>query len=101
MLWLRWIEPDLGKLVWPRVSGTEWKPIFWRFGISRPTAHRRWEFGLSVIVSQPNGRRVPTKRGRRVWCRGRGEYETASPPNAGFEPIRTVRSPPQSMLQNE
>ena len=38
MLWLRWLEPELGKLVWARVSGTEWKPICWQFGItsSRP-----------------------------------------------------------------
>ncbi len=42
MLWLRWLEPDLGKLVWARASGTGWKPICWQFGISRATAHRRW-----------------------------------------------------------
>lgn len=40
MRWLRWLEPELGKLVWARVSGTEWKPICWQFGISRATAHR-------------------------------------------------------------
>lgn len=50
MLWLRWLEPELGKLVWARVAGAAWKPICWRFGISRATAHRRWEYGLSVIV---------------------------------------------------
>ena len=49
----------------PGSRGTEWKPICWQFGISRPTAHRRWEYGLSVIVWRLNGRRVPTKRGRR------------------------------------
>ena len=70
MLWLRWLEPELAKLVWARVSGTEWKPICWQFGISRPTAHRRWEYGLSVIVWRLNGRRVPTKRGRRYVVEG-------------------------------
>ena len=65
MLWLRWLEPELGKLVWARVSGTEWKPICWQFGISRATAHRRCKYGLSVIVWRLNGRRVPTKPSRR------------------------------------
>lgn len=70
MLWLQWLEPELGKLLWARVSGTEWKPICWQFGISRPTAHRRFEYGLSVIVWQLNGRRVPTKRSRRYVVEG-------------------------------
>jgi hypothetical protein len=38
MLWLRRLEPELAKLVWAGASGTEWKPICWQFGISRPTA---------------------------------------------------------------
>lgn len=70
MLWLRWLEPELGKLVWARAEGSPWKPICWRFGIARATAHRRWEYGLSVIVWRLNGRRVPTKRSRRYVVEG-------------------------------
>src|SRR5690606_41878627 len=70
MLWLRLLEPELGKLVWARASGTEWKPICWRFGSSRATAHRRWEYGLAVIVWRLNGRRVPEKRTRRYVVEG-------------------------------
>ena len=65
LLWLRWLEVEDGRLVWERAQGTRWKPICWRFGISRATAHRRWEYGLSVIVWRLNGRRVPTKRSKR------------------------------------
>ena len=36
MLWLRWLEPELGKLVWARVSGSEWKPICWQFASPAP-----------------------------------------------------------------
>ena len=65
------VVADMAKRVdWARVSGTEWKPICWQFGISRPTAHRRWEYGLSVIVWRLNGRRVPTKRSRRYVVEG-------------------------------
>jgi len=28
----------------------QWKGICYRFGISRPTAHRRYNYALSVIV---------------------------------------------------
>lgn len=62
MLWLRWLEPEDAHLVWMRATGSPWKPICWRFGISRATANRRWEYGLSVIVWRLNGRRVPRKR---------------------------------------
>ena len=27
-----------------------WKAICWQFGIARATAHRRWQYGLSVIA---------------------------------------------------
>jgi len=62
MVWLRWLEVDDARIVWARAERTTWKPICWRFGISRATAHRRWEYALSVIVWRLNGRRVPTKR---------------------------------------
>ena len=65
LLWLRWLETDDARLVWMRVSGHRWKPICWRLGISRATAHRRWEYALSVIAWRLNGRRVPRKLSRR------------------------------------
>lgn len=68
--WLRWLEPELGKLVWARAEGMPWKPICWRFGVSRATAHRRWVYGLSVIAWRLNGRRVPAKRSRRYVVEG-------------------------------
>lgn len=62
ILWLRWLEIDDAKLVWARADRTAWKPICWRFGVSRTTAHRRWKHGLSVIVWRLNGKRAPEKR---------------------------------------
>jgi hypothetical protein len=62
LLWLRWLEPQDARLVWLRANRTAWKPICWEFGISRATANRRWEYGLSVITWRLNGKRVPTKR---------------------------------------
>jgi len=62
--WLTWLEPDDARLVWLRAEGTPWKPICWRFGISRATACRRWEYGLSVITWKLNGQQVPAKRSR-------------------------------------
>ncbi len=62
MLWLRWLEVDDARLVWLRVNGRPWKPICWELGISRATAHRRWQYGLAVMVWRLNGRRVPRAR---------------------------------------
>ena len=64
LLWLRWLEADDAKLVWARANRTEWKAICWQFGIARATAHRRWQYGISVIAWRLNGRRVPAKRSR-------------------------------------
>ena len=54
--WLRWLKPEHAKLIWARAEGTPWKLICWRFGISRATAHRRWQYGLSLITYRLNGR---------------------------------------------
>ena len=62
--WLRWLEPEDAKLLWARAEGTPWKGVCWRFGIARATAHRRWEYALSVIAWRLQGRKVPTKRSR-------------------------------------
>lgn len=64
MLWLRWLEVDDARLVWLRANGKPWKPICWELGISRATAHRRWQYGLAVIVWRLNGKRVPTRRSK-------------------------------------
>lgn len=64
MPWLRWLEPEDAKLVWARAEGTPWKPLCWRFGISRATACRRWEYGLSLIAWRLNGGTGKLKRSR-------------------------------------
>ena len=64
LVWLRWLEAEDAKLVWARSDRTPWKAICWRFGIGRATAHRRWQYGLSVIAWRLNGRKAPAKRSR-------------------------------------
>lgn len=63
--WLRWLEAEDAKLAWARAERTPWKMICWRFGMCRATAHRRWEYALSLITWRLNGWRVPGKRSRR------------------------------------
>lgn len=63
--WLRWLEAEDAKLAWARAERTPWKMICWRFGVCRATAHRRWEYALSLITWRLNGWRVPGKRSRR------------------------------------
>jgi hypothetical protein len=63
--WNRFLERDEVQLMWARAEGMPWKHLCYRFGISRPTAHRRWEYALSVITWRLNGRQVHHRRGRR------------------------------------
>jgi hypothetical protein len=71
--WSRFLEPEEAHLMWARADGMPWKHLCHRFGISRPTAHRRWEYALSVIAWRLNGREVHHRRGRRfVIARARG-----------------------------
>ncbi len=65
LTWNRFLEPDEAHLMWARAEGVPWKGICYRFGISRPTAHRRWDYALSVIAWRLNGRQVHHRRGRR------------------------------------
>jgi hypothetical protein len=44
--WLRWLEPGDAGIVLARLEGTAWKSICWRYGISRPTADRRYRYAL-------------------------------------------------------
>jgi hypothetical protein len=62
MLWLRWVDKDIGQILWARANRKAWKGITWHHGISRATAHRRYEYGLAVIVWKLDGRTVPRKR---------------------------------------
>ena len=62
MLWLRWIDKDIGQILWTRANRKAWKGICWQHGISRATANRRFDYGLAVIVWKLNGKTVPRKR---------------------------------------
>lgn len=62
MLWLRWVEKDIGQILWARANRKAWKGICWQHGISRATANRQHEYGLAVIVWRLMGRNVPRKR---------------------------------------
>ena len=71
--WNRFLERDEVHLMWARAEGTPWKHLCYRFGISRPTAHRRYDYALSVIAWRLNGRQVHHRRGRKfVVARARG-----------------------------
>ena len=45
--WNRYLEREDANLLWARAEGLPWKEICHRFGISRPTAHRRHEYALA------------------------------------------------------
>ena len=61
--WNRYLEREEANLLWARAEGLPWKEVCHRFGISRPTAHRRHEYALAVIAWRLNGRQVNRKRG--------------------------------------
>ena len=63
--WLRWLEPDVAKIVWLRASGNRWKSICVEVGLQRTAVHQRYLFGQCVIAWRLNGRRVPRNRSRR------------------------------------
>jgi hypothetical protein len=62
MLWLRWLDKDVAQILWARSNRWPWKRICWHHGISRPTASRRYDYGLAVIVLRLNGKTVQRKR---------------------------------------
>jgi hypothetical protein len=62
MLWLRWLEQDVAHILWARSNRWPWKKVCWHHGISRPTASRRYEYGLAVIALRLNGKTVQRKR---------------------------------------
>ena len=61
MLWLRWVDKDIGQILWARADRKAWKGICWEHGISRATANRRFEYGLAVIVWRLSGKALPSK----------------------------------------
>jgi hypothetical protein len=63
--WNRFLERDDAHLMWDRAHGVPWKELCHRYGISRPTAHRRYDYALSVIAWRLNGRQVHHRRGKR------------------------------------
>ena len=64
--WLKWLEPNDAKLTWARSDRTPWKMIYYRFGISRATANRCFEYALSVIACRLNGQQYSAKQSRRA-----------------------------------
>ena len=62
--WNRFLQREEAHLMWARAEGLAWKGICYRFGISRATAHRRWEYALSLIAWRLNGRPENRKRSR-------------------------------------
>jgi hypothetical protein len=62
LLWLRWVEPSIARILWARANRLPWKGICNEHAISRAAANRRHDFGLAVIVWRLNGKQVPRKR---------------------------------------
>ncbi|WP_442971791.1 DUF6362 family protein [Rhodoplanes sp. Z2-YC6860] len=64
--WLDWVNPDDVELVIARARRTRWKPICLKFGVSRATAHRKWQRSIETIVARLNGiQPAPRRRWRR------------------------------------
>ena len=57
--WLRWLEPDLSKLVWLRAEKTPWKVITRQLGIARSTASSKRDTAILQIVAILN---LPTNK---------------------------------------
>ncbi len=62
MLWLRWLDKEIGQILWLRASRKPWKLVCWEIGISRATANRHWQYGIAVIVWRLNGRRLSARK---------------------------------------
>ena len=57
LTWTVCLDPIDGKIFWMRAHGERWKEICWTVGLQRSAAHRRWQFGISVIALTLNRRR--------------------------------------------
>ena len=47
--WLAMLNDVDAEIVRLRCSGSPWKPICWRLGMGRATAHRRWKAALQKV----------------------------------------------------
>ena len=65
LAWLDWLDDEDAALVQARLEGARWKMICWQFGISRPTAYRRWRHALGLIAWRLNGNALPEGCSRR------------------------------------
>jgi hypothetical protein len=63
--WLHWLEWEDAMLALMRAGGAPWKAVCRYFDISRATANRRLEYGLSVIAWRLNGGSIPATWSRR------------------------------------
>lgn len=61
MLWLWWVDKDIGQIFWVWVNCEVWKWIIWYYGISWVMVYWWFEYGLVVIVWKFNGRIVLCK----------------------------------------
>lgn len=79
--WLNWLDPVDAGIVVARLDGAPWKAVCWRFGISRPTADRRWRYSMALIAWRLNGparsERVPSLRSLLGLRRARGHPSRA------------------------
>jgi hypothetical protein len=89
--WNQYLERDDANLMWERAGGMPWKHLCHRFGISRPTATRRWEYALCLIAWRLNGRQVNRKRGREFLIR-RVRGSRVSPTGSRRTPCDRARS---------
>jgi|APTNR8051073442_1049403.scaffolds.fasta_scaffold45775_2 hypothetical protein len=45
------------RLIWLRAARVPWKPICWRLGVGRTTAHHMWKVALLTIATRLNAKR--------------------------------------------
>ncbi len=51
-VWLKWLEPEVRRLVWLRAEKVRWKNICERLGCDRTTAWRRYKLALTLIAGR-------------------------------------------------
>jgi hypothetical protein len=64
---IQWIflltDEDDRRLIWLRAAGVPWKPICWRLGICKTSAHHKWKAALLTVATCLN---YPRNGGRNV-----------------------------------
>jgi hypothetical protein len=51
-VWLKWLEPEEGRLVWLRAERVRWKLICGRFGVGRTKAWEMYRRALASIAAK-------------------------------------------------